>query len=232
MEFQEDHIRSGTGYFDPEKGGPVFEGLKTGRSDQIERVPGPAAEMGYKQNPATRIGKVGYSHDAMIDMIIADPRITQNALAAEFGYSVPWVSRVIGSDAFQAALAKRRSEVTDPFLVATVEERLKGLALQSIDILAEKLMSTQSADLALKTLDATKIASTFGARNAQTGSVTNNFVVALPGKAPSAEQWADKALAGGYLPAIEHQGTSNLSTTITRDPTAPIESITLADSEG
>lgn len=150
---------------------------------------GLAEEKGYDQS-YSRIAKVGYSHEAMIDLIIASPRITQNELASHFGYTVPWISRVIGSDAFQAALAKRREDVTDPFLIATVEERLKGIVIQSIDVIARKLAQSDNADLALKALDIGAKAAGFGARNISSGPIQNNFVVQLPGKAENAQVWA------------------------------------------
>ena len=53
-----------------------------------------AAANGYDQS-YSRVQKVSYSHDAMIDLMIAEPRITQTQLAAKFGYSVGWVSGTI-----------------------------------------------------------------------------------------------------------------------------------------
>jgi hypothetical protein len=38
------------------------------------------------------IQKVRYTHDAMIDLIIADPSIHQNHLAKIFGYTASFVS--------------------------------------------------------------------------------------------------------------------------------------------
>lgn len=215
-EYQPPEVRTGTGHFDEGKGAPVFHGL--------------AEQKGYDQSHA-RVEKLKYSHEAMIDVLVAQPRIKQGELAAMFGYTPAWVSRVMGSDAFQAALAKRRTEIADPFLVATMDEMLNGLARQSIEVLTRKLEATDSADLALKTADLSLKAAGFGVRDRNTQNVTNNFVVALPGKAPSAEDWAAKAAAGGYLPAIDHAPAENLSTTVTRDPTIQPEPTKLATSE-
>lgn len=151
---------------------------------------GLAEEKGYDQSH-NRINKCRYSHEAMIDVIVANPSIKQNELAKTFDKSVPWVSRIIGSDAFQAALAKRREEVTDPYLIATIEERFKGLANQSLDILAEKLNSSQNADLALKALDVSVKALGFGAR--QGPGQLNQFVIQLPAKSTSPETWLSEA---------------------------------------
>lgn len=83
--------------------------------------------------------RVRYTHDAMIDIIIAQPRVTQNTLAEYFGYSVGWISRIMCSDAFQARLAHRRGEVVTPGLITTFEEKLAGLCDRSIEMLTERL---------------------------------------------------------------------------------------------
>ena len=138
------------------------------------------------------IVKVRYTHDAMIDLILAKPQISQNELGAAFGYSIGWVSRVMGSDAFQARLAERKAEVVNPEIRATFEERLKGLANQSLDVIQRKLDATQSPDLAVKALELSTKALGFGARPANATQI-NNFVVALPPKAASEQEWAAQA---------------------------------------
>lgn len=85
------------------------------------------------------IVKLRYSHEAMIDLIIASPAISQNELAMRFGYTPAWISNIFASDAFRAKLAERRKEVIDPTLVATIEERFRGLAYQSLEVLKRKL---------------------------------------------------------------------------------------------
>lgn len=105
----------------------------------MEMALGPAPTMGNLQ-------KIGYSHQDMIDFIISNPGITQNALAARYGYSVGWVSNVMASDAWQSALAARRAEICDPVLVATVEERFKGITLLSLERLKQKLEAPQVSD--------------------------------------------------------------------------------------
>jgi hypothetical protein len=140
------------------------------------------------------IEKVNYSHDAMIDLILANPKITQNELAATFGYSVGWTSRVIGSDAFQARLAERKVEVVDPEIKQNFEQRLQGLGLQSLDVIQRKLDATQNPDLAVKALELSTKALGFGAR-AQNIAQQNNFVVALPPKMVNEQEWAAHAKA-------------------------------------
>jgi len=93
----------------------------------------------------TQITKVSYTHEAMIDLLIERPAISQNELAAHFGYSVPWVSHIFASDAFQVQLEKRREEILDPGLRATVKARFEALVARSIDILLQKLAQPVSA---------------------------------------------------------------------------------------
>ena len=84
--------------------------------------------------------RVRYSHEAMADMLIADPTISQNSIAAYFGRTPTWISIVINSDAFQAFYSARKAELIDPELVATIRERLNALTVRSLQVLQEKMM--------------------------------------------------------------------------------------------
>lgn len=94
--------------------------------------------------PSVRAPKMRYTHEAMADLILENPWISQNQLAAHFGYSPAWISTIITSDAFQALLAARRQELVDPELRLTLEERFRALTTQSLKVLQEKL--TRPAD--------------------------------------------------------------------------------------
>lgn len=109
-----------------------------------------AGEVQAALNTVERAGKptidrVRYTHDAMIDQLIANPWVHQNDLAAYFGYTPAWVSIVINSDMFQAKLAQRRSEIVDPTLRLSLEERFKAVATRSLEVLQEKLSKDASA---------------------------------------------------------------------------------------
>ena len=85
------------------------------------------------------LGKLRYTHDEMINVLIARPEVSQNELALIFGYSVGWMSIIINSDAFKARLAERRGELVDPMILSSVKDRLEGVASLSLAVLAEKL---------------------------------------------------------------------------------------------
>lgn len=117
-----------------------------------------------------RLGKVRYTHAAMVDAIIQDPAISQNQLADIFGYTAGWVSQVIASDAFQAHLAQRKDELIDPTLRLTIEERFKALVQRSLEVLQEKLAKPTHMipdQLALQ-------AASLGARSLGLGRADNN----------------------------------------------------------
>jgi NADPH:quinone reductase-like Zn-dependent oxidoreductase len=148
-----------------------------------------SAPLQGTESAANAVARVNYTHDAMIDLIIANPAITQNELARHFGYSVPWLSRIRNSDAFLARLAERKKDIVDPGVIASVEEKLRNIVDKSAEIILNKLETTQSADLAFKALELGGKLAGYGAR--QTGPVVNNnFVVALPPKAQSEQGWA------------------------------------------
>ena len=150
----------------------------------------PLTVAGGTQSAQNSITRIRYTHDAMIDFIIANPGVSQNAIAAYFGYRAPSISRIFNSDAFQARLAERKQELVDPSITEGFEANMKALAAQSLDIVAEKLAATQSAEMALKVLDLTTKALGYGARQAQGPQIQQNFVVALPQKAATSAAWA------------------------------------------
>lgn len=116
------------------------------------------------------IQKLNYSHDGMIDLIISNPSITQDQIAASFGYSPAWVSRIITSDAFQSRLAARRHELVDPEIRERIELGFKAIVARSTEILLEKLSMPASAvphDLALRALEIASRASGYGARGTE-----------------------------------------------------------------
>lgn len=92
------------------------------------------------------IDRIRYTHTDMIDFILANPGCTQRALAQRYGYTESWVSVVMSSDAWRAAMETRRAEVVDPALVATIDERFRALTNRSLDRLMQKLEAPTVSD--------------------------------------------------------------------------------------
>lgn len=121
-------------------------------------------------DPRDGAHKLHYTHDAMIDLILQNPAVSQKELAGCFGYTAAWVGRVISSDSFQERLAKRKSDLVDPGLMASLEERLRNIAFKSADIIQQKLEQGNVA-VALKGLELSAKALAFGARPHKWGAV-------------------------------------------------------------
>jgi hypothetical protein len=49
-------------------------------------------------------------------------------MAARFGYSEAWLSKILSSPAVKAHLARRRAELVDPLIRAALQERLQLVA--------------------------------------------------------------------------------------------------------
>lgn len=165
-----------------------------------------ATALDTATNAAGGILRVHYSHDAMIDLILGSPMVSQNEIAKHFGYTVPWVSRIINSDAFQARLAERKTELIDPVLAASMDEKLRAVAAKSLDVVLEKLcLPVVDGKFALEAAGVVTKALGYGARQ-QNLNVQQNFVVALPGKAASAETWS-----AAHTGALLRQAVSDIS---------------------
>jgi hypothetical protein len=140
-----------------------------------------------------QLAELRYTHDAMIDVLISNPMISQNQLAAHFGYSPPWISRILRSDSFREALARRKAEVVDPLILQTLEAQFESLVERSLEVLQDKLNNgNPSADVALKALDIGSRALGYGAKQAGV-TVNQQFVVAMPQKAASGDEWLSTA---------------------------------------
>lgn len=133
-----------------------------------ELFPIPATQEQLDRGPASSrvlVRGLSYSHKAMIDHLIAEPWISNNELAARFGRTPSWISTIRASDAFQTQLATRVGEVVDPALRQTVEDRMRGVMLRSVEVLEENLnLPHPPPELALRSLAVTSKALGYGAK--------------------------------------------------------------------
>jgi len=61
--------------------------------------------------PPKGLGKLSYSHDALINWLLVNPDRPLKDAAAYFGYTQAWISTIIHSDVFQAKLFVRQQAV-------------------------------------------------------------------------------------------------------------------------
>ena len=87
-----------------------------------------------------------YSHAAMVELMVEHPTWSSKQFAAHWGKGAGWFASVLASDAFQLELDKRRGEIPNPELTATMDERFRALALRSLDVLQDKLGGKEVSD--------------------------------------------------------------------------------------
>ena len=137
----------------------------------------------------SEITKVRYTHDAIIDMIIANPAVSQGDLAREFGFTESWMSIIINSDSFQERLANRKGELVDPKIKASIEARLDAIARRALDRLLDKIDNNRP----VSNSDLIRMAALgVGDRNKrpETAPVQQNlYVVNLPPPERDAKTW-------------------------------------------
>lgn len=103
--------------------------------------------------PSSKSLRLNYSHEAMIDLILAEPSVTNKELASIFSYSEAWISHIRHADSFQARIAERKATVIDPRIRQNLEDRLSHVAASSIAQIQQKLESPDaSAAFALDAL--------------------------------------------------------------------------------
>jgi hypothetical protein len=125
----------------------------------------PTALRAVGDTPRAGIARVRYTHDALIDMIVTNPWISQNALASYFGYSAAWISTIINSDAFQAKLHERKAALIDPALKEQIDQTFDILIRRSQEILLARLQNPEVTDnTALRTLELASRSRGYGAR--------------------------------------------------------------------
>lgn len=124
------------------------------------------------------IAKVGYTHEAMADLILANPSISQGELATHFKVTPGWISQILASDAFQAYIAERKEKIMDPLLRGAIEESMKGLVLQSMERLREKLAANPSDNLVMEVFKNSSRALGYGARLEVSGNINHTHGLA------------------------------------------------------
>jgi hypothetical protein len=98
------------------------------------------------------------AQEAMIDLIIAEPTVTNKELSQIFDYSEAWISHIRCADSFQSRIAERKALLVDPAIKRSIEDRLSGVTTKAIDRIQEVLDGPDAS--ASFALDALGIAAT------------------------------------------------------------------------
>lgn len=139
------------------------------------------------------IQKVRNIHDAIIDTMIAAPTLSQGELAKQFGYTQGWMSIILNSDSFRDALKRRREEIIDPKLLATVEDRLTAVANKAMERMLERLdlsSSSISNGELTKMVEVTTKGLGLGPQSRQPVLQQNLYVIPAPQRPANSKEWA------------------------------------------
>lgn len=148
---------------------------------------------------------VRYPHEGIIDEIVMNPAISQGELAKRFGYTQTWMSIVVNSDAFQERLRERKAELTDPKIVASINERLDAIAGKALEKIIDRL-DNPAANISHKDLVAiAKLG--VGDKNTRVAAPAiqqSLYVVNIPPPAQNSAQWLSDRTPRGVSEIIEN----------------------------
>ncbi len=138
------------------------------------------------------VAKLSHAHDAILNWLLLNPCCTLREASDSLGYSVPWLSRLIHTDIFQAELQARQGEV---FVGVTndIPAKLRGLADIAIEKVTEHLLATEEPQYALDVFDKTLTKLGYAPQSARnpggpSGGVTQNVFMVSPSDLAQARQ--------------------------------------------
>jgi hypothetical protein len=123
---------------------------------------------------------MGHVHEEIINLMLARPGIRQAEIAAVLERTPSWICTVMASDTFRARYEERMAEDLDPVLRATIEERLRVVAEQSLERIIDRLTNpalSPSDDFLIKTAKLASDALGYGAKPSNPSAVANVAVV-------------------------------------------------------
>lgn len=117
---------------------PTKRKVKAGKTTiELEVVPETLATA-----PATNFqvaARPRVDFQSLIEWLIAHPGASHAEIGAAYGRNAGWFSSVLVMEEFQTALAPVRSQVDNPSVTSTLEERFQALLVRGLDVLQTKL---------------------------------------------------------------------------------------------
>lgn len=170
-------------HFNPEPG-PDFDSLVQQLQDESDA----RATADAKPSPAPRVQlqNISHVHDAVMNWMIANPHRNLKDCAAEFGYTQSWLSTMVHSNLFQAALKEKQGQVFNG-IADSIADKLAAGADIGVAKLVEKLETSEDPKFIKETTTMMLEKLGFGAQTKVTGAgqvnngpVQQNFYMASP----------------------------------------------------
>lgn len=122
---------------------------------------------------------ISHVHEAFADYMLTNPGCTLRELAAQFGYTPPWISSVINTDMFKAYLRDRRNGIAT-MVDQGLPAKLEAAGHLATERIIEVLAKTDDPDLIVDSFDRIMHRLGYAPGKGQTanapGQVTNNNV--------------------------------------------------------
>jgi hypothetical protein len=135
--------------------------------------------MGTTPADAQAISRINHRHEAIILWLLTYPDRTLGDCAAYFGYTQPWLSRIIHTDMFQAAY-RAKAEELGTATIHTIKDKLTNLAAITLEKATERIESGVASERFLgETMRGTLSALGYGSAPAQVDARSQNLHVHL-----------------------------------------------------
>lgn len=100
----------------------------------------------------TKIANLSPTHEQMLNWLVLNPEKSQREMADHFGFTQSWVSSILHSDLFQAALKEKQLAVFAR-VAESIPQKLARAADISIEKLTEKIEASEDPEFLLDATD-------------------------------------------------------------------------------
>ncbi len=85
------------------------------------------------------IQKMSHKHEEILNFLLLNPTMKMGEVAAIFGVTFPWLSTIVWSHAFQDQLARRKDQIFDSAVLASIDDKLVAASHVTLDAYLEKV---------------------------------------------------------------------------------------------
>lgn len=98
------------------------------------------------------LARISSRHEQIMNWLLVNPHLSLRACADHFNLSQSWLSQVIHSDLFQAALRQRQQDVAVR-VADSIPQKLRRVADVALEKLTEKMEETEDPEFLLDATD-------------------------------------------------------------------------------
>ena len=99
-----------------------------------------------------KLVSLSHTHEMMLNWLVVNPDRSLRECADHFGYTQSWVSSILHSDLFQAALKQKQLDIAVR-VAQSIPEKLRRAADIGVEKLAEKLEESEDPEFILDATD-------------------------------------------------------------------------------